>query len=605
MTADQSKYEQDLECLLDYPEDRAGLRAAQGRVLRDPGLRAEYESLQRVGVALAELGELLHQGAGTIQIREDVQDSIAHHALEELHVANASPYRDLEHALGTLKDAFDVTAGKVSLVDDVMAAVGASRQADAEVERPFAEVASRLNGVGDALRANTPDVELVEPVMDELHRRAPVIPNMVPMRARPAVAKAFPVPANRPKWSRLAGWAAAIAVCAGAAWLYHLAGTHDGAPRIAQGGAAAPTPGVPDGNPEDVGFKLSRVPDAPGADGLPGVDTPPENPPAVQPDENGKAPLTLQEVINARRRELVRNSEQFAALASLTPEEAIQLLKDMDLSLEAIIGATQFLPVDDAIAVLRAAIAQHPDDPNLRYALAQNLEGNPDLADERLQQLTQMASADKTNGLPHYMMAADYFARGQADLGMDELSKGSSYAESSAYTLEGARQREAALVASGLSTDVARFLALNTSGDQEYSDITTLRSELMDYAAHYEDLEDYDTAQQIYNAVNQLGVQLAAGADMAVEQQYGYETQEQALLAIQGIAEILQQPEAIALLGDALGRLATGIVEVTQHIAVRQELVDTAGLSNQADAAALMEYLMANGDLQLESIPHH
>lgn len=127
----------------------------------------------------------------------------------------------------------------------------------------------------------------------------------------------------------------------------------------------------------------------------------------------------------------------------------------------------------------------------------------------------------------------------------------------------------------------------------------------MDYAAHYEDLEDYDTAQQIYNAVNQLGVQLAAGADMAVEQQYGYETQEQALLAIQGIAEILQQPEAIALLGDALGRLATGIVEVTQHIAVRQELVDTAGLSNQADAAALMEYLMANGDLQLESIPHH
>ena len=50
-------------------------------------------------------------------------------------------------------------------------------------------------------------------------------------------------------------------------------------------------------------------------------------------------------------------------------------------------------------------------------------------------------------------------------------------------------------------------------------------------------------------------------------------------------------------LGETLGVLAGGIVEVTQYIAARQELVVNPAMSSQLDWSAFLNHVMTHGDL--------
>lgn len=592
--AEHSRRDDALGLLLGGPDDAEGMVEARALLLQESAFLDEFESLQRIGTSLAVVGDALHERVGTVDIIDDVFDAISHLAYEEFGVAKASPYGIVERELRDLRKAFDAQAGQVSLVADIMAAVAASRKSDAEVERPFASVAMELNSLGSTLNAHTPEVELVEPVMEKVsHVREPH-PAVTPFRARPAVSEARMVSRRRVSWPARLGWAAAACFCAASAWVY-LDMQNNGGLDLAGRDLAHNANERSDSSIANGGF----------TEVLPfnRVEVNPDNGPEIASDDAPKPrikePVTLQDAINARRQDLLSKDYDFALLASLTGEEASELLKTMDLSVEALLGAAQFLSTEEAIAVLRNAIAEHPDDPYLKYALALSLEGNPEASEERMQQLVQMAAADSDNSLPQYMLATEHFERGDMAMALDALSKGSSYGNASAYTRESANQREAALVASGLDVDTARFLALSTSGNGEYENIATLRGELMDYGAYYEGLGDYDTAQQIYNAVNQLGEQLYQGADMAVEQQYGLETQYDAISAIQGIAEIMQQPEAIALLGDTLGVLASGIFDVTEYLAARQQLVTNSATSAQLDWTAFLNHVMNNGDLNV------
>ena len=595
--AEHSRRDDALGLLLAGVDHAEGMDAARTLLLQDRAFRDEFESLQRIVTSLEDLGNVLHQRAGTIDILDDVFDSIAHMAFEDLGATKASPYGDVERDLRSMKKTLDAQIPQVSLVGDIMAAVAASRKSDAEVERPFASVALAMNGLGSTLNSLAPEVALVEPVMEQVARTHTKERVVTPFRARPAVSEARMVSRRRASWPAMVGWAAAAGFCALSGWMYFTGqpGHTPDSNRIAE----LPSPD-PNAGSQDNNGVMGRVRPF-GTDGASGLERATGVTPQDTPKSRVKEPVTLRDAINARRSELLSQGNDFALLASLTGDEASELLKTMDLSVEALLGAAQFLSTDEAIAVLRAAIAEHPDDPQLKYALAMNLEGNPEAVEERMQQLAQLATADSDNSLPHYMLAADYFEQGDMARALEALGKGASYGDASAYTLESANQREAALVASGLDVDTARFLALSTAGSGEYSDISALRNELLDFGAHYEQLGEYDTAEQIYNAVNELGEQLVEGASMAVEQQFGLETQQDAILAIQGIAEVFQQPETVALLGETLGFLAESIVGVTQYIAARQDLVINPASASQLDWSAFLNHVMNSGDLNVSS----
>ncbi|MBL7645176.1 MAG: hypothetical protein JNK74_03190 [Candidatus Hydrogenedentes bacterium] len=596
MNAEHSRRDDALGLLLAGNDHAEGMDSARALLLEDRAFRDEFESLQSLGASLEDLGDALGRQAGSVNLLDDVFDSIAHMAFEDLGAAKASPYGDVERELRAMRKAFEAQAPQVSLVGDIMAAVAAGRKSDAEVERPFAGVAMALNGLGSTLNSLAPEVALVEPVMEEVERSHAAERVVTPFRARPAVSEARMVSRRRAYWPALVGWAAAAGFCALAGWMFFAdqPGNTLGSDRIAS------TQSSPDSNIGAVNNNGALVRVRPfGTESASDPDNATDVAPQDAPKSRIKEPVTLQDAINARRSDLLAQNNDFALLASLTGDEASELLKSMDLSVEALLGAAQFLSTDEAIAVLRAAIAEHPDDPQLKYALAMNLEGNPEAVEERMQQLAQLASADSDNGLPHYMLAADYFEQGDMARALESLGKGASFGDASAYTLESANQREAAFVASGLYVDTARFLALSTAGSGEYGDITALRNELLEFGAHYEQLGEYETAEQIYNAVNELGEQLVAGAAMAVEQQYGLETQQDAILAIQGIAEVFQQPETVALLGETLGFLADSIVDVTEYIAARQDMVINPAISGQLDWSAFLNHVMNSGDLNV------
>jgi len=591
VNTDRERYDEQLALLLDCQGHGEAHADAMARMLRDPDFRQEAESLQEFGALFSRMGEELHGALGEVDLVDDVRDSIAHLAMEELAVVNASPFGEIERALSGLRDDFDESVGTVSLVADIMDAVAAAHKTDEEVELPFRRETEDLRALGEEIAAHSPQVNLVQPVAAEMSERY-VVP-MVPLRARPATASTVRVPASQKSWPGAVGWAAAAALCAAGSWFAYQYVMQDGVENVQ---VARSSTDVPESKLPAVMEPVSPATPALVSGQESGASTPEPSPQrtSVRPPED--TPLSLQEVINARRADLVNDTRAIAALSTMTKEEAIALLKEMDLSVEALIGATQFLSPEEAIAVLRAAVAENPDDPHLRYALAQSLGENPETLDERMSQLNQLAMKDTANGLPHYMLASDYLARGETDLALDALTRGSAFAEASAYTLEAARQREAAYLASGYDPDVARLLALSTSGETEYSDIAGLRNELMDYGAYYEELGDIETAQQIYNAVSELGAQLARGADMAVERQYGLETQQEAVLAI---TTMLQDPQVTALIGDTLSFLATSLVEVGQYIQASQELVINPSLSEQIDWTAYLEHVIRYGDLDI------
>lgn len=599
MSRDQERHNELLALLLAPPEDAAGMSSARERLLHDASFRAEFEALRKVGGRLSETGEALAREAGAVDLVQDVQYAIAHQALEALAVANGSPYGPVEAALRDFKRDFEACAGEVSLVEDVMAAVAAARQSDAAVEAPYPRETAGLRELGNELAARAPRVDLVEPVLSGAaeYRRDTV----TPFRARPVRAKSIRAASRRPVWPRVVGWAAVLALVAGGAWVY----------RATDSGPVAPPRVTQQSDPADGGqrgpeLESDRERMARRVAERPEADADPVEPPAAADEapveRAGRAedtPLTLQEVINARRRDLVNDTQAMAALASLTEEEAIQLLQEMNLSVEALLGATQSLSAEEAIAVLRAAVAEDPEDPHLRYALAQNLAGDPDAVDERLEHLEHLAAADADNGLPHFMMASDYLAQGYTDLGLDALARGSAHTEASAYGLEHAQQREAALIASGLEPDVARFLALSGAGDAEYTDIALLRNELLDYGAFFEEQGEFESARQVYNAVNQLGQQLTVDADLAVERQVGMETQQEAIRAIQNIAEAFEEPGIVAALSETLSVLATGLADIGRYIQAQQEMVRNPGLADQIDWPALLNHMIQNGDLNI------
>jgi hypothetical protein len=593
------KYDRELALLLDLPDGDAEYQQAKQRLESDADLRREFEGLQTVAEALGELADDLFAGPDTIDVRDDVRDALVQSEWDELE-GNERPFHELESRLDAVAREFSQLSGQVDVLAPVMEAVSASKMTDNEMELPFAPLAEALNLLGDDLAGSVASVDVLKDVMDRIPGSEPAPINVTPLRARPVAAASVTSP-NRRDLRPYIGLAAAAALCIVAGWLaFHKDPSLSPENRTTGVGPLAveiPSTGT---NDSDTDFErvvphIDVTPDLNGQDVVPESDTRPTA------EQDGAAPLTLQEAINARRRALLNDLTAFEKLASLSADEASQLLEEMDLSLDAILGAADYLSPEDAAAVLRAAVANEPENESLRYALAQSLEGDTAHAAEREEHLENLAAQAPTNSLPHYMLASDYLARGEVDLGMDALSRGAALSEASPYSLESMHQREAVLRASGLDPDVARYLAVTTAGEGEAADIAALRSELLDQGAYYEELGDYDTAQQIYNAVSQLGAQLTESADMASVQLAGLETQRDAMSAIQDIAAILQQPENVALLGGTLSVLSESILDVAQYVNVAQTVVNNP-TATSAEWTTLIQHIFSYGDTDIASL---
>lgn len=216
--------------------------------------------------------------------------------------------------------------------------------------------------------------------------------------------------------------------------------------------------------------------------------------------------------------------------ATLTPQEARELLQKSGLSPEAILGAVQFLPPEEARIVLQAAIDTNPNDAYLRYAMVQTLRNIDTVSEKEIDtQLTAWSELDPLNAFPHFVGAEMYFQKGEMDKAINCITDASTDSNYNSYAMVTAKAYMEALLAKGVDPEIAKLLASASAGLREIQTIDEVAQTLMEYGKYYEDSGDYNTAILIYDALRNLGVKVDMSSVLIQERMAGLKHAQEAV----------------------------------------------------------------------------
>jgi tetratricopeptide (TPR) repeat protein len=551
--------------------DEVGYARWRRRTEMNPELAVETGELRSLHAELEARGAEYRETLPEIDILQPVLNRVA--ALRTSKIPELAFSADLE---AFLDDALD--AEGLRRVERAAASDDSFRR---ELES-LKQVKSGLEAAGAAARARTPKIDIVNEVLGALNTSKPV--HRATRRLdHPATHRRYA--RDRWQWAGLTTVAALLlAAFAGLVWSRLPQQNEPDALRMAK-----PAPATSNSAPgvfkavEPVTPVLVMESEA----GNPG-----EHP---QPPKG----ITLQEAINMRHAAMLNDADALMRLgqwATLAPAEARALLEDAGLSPEAIVGATQFLPPDEAAAILRAAVQNNPEDPYLRYALAKNSAEVPALQEEAHEQLSAWGELDPENGMPHFMDANLMLAEGKVDEAVSCLQDASTRSSASNYALVTARYHQEALIASGMDPEVARLLAASTAGINESQDVTDLGNQLLAYGRQYESEGDYETAAMFYNAVQSMGMQVDASAVMANERMAGLQTALQAVEALEQIYQVLQTPDSQQVLAALNASLAEGLNGLNE---VMTQVTGLFGATDTHVVNQLVNMVLTGGDISL------
>ncbi|MGC8739615.1 MAG: tetratricopeptide repeat protein [Candidatus Hydrogenedens sp.] len=219
--------------------------------------------------------------------------------------------------------------------------------------------------------------------------------------------------------------------------------------------------------------------------------------------------------------------------ATLTPEEARALLQKSGLSPEAVLGAVQFLPPDEARVVLQAAIDNNPNDAYLRYAMVQTLMKMDNVSEDELYtHLTTWSQLDPGNALPHFIEAELYFQNGEKDKALTCVTDAGNTSNYNSYAAITAKVYMEALLAKGVDPETAKLLASASMGLREVQTIEEIAQTLMEYGRAYEEAGDYNTALLIYEALRSLGIKVDMSSALIQEKLAGLKYTQEAINAM-------------------------------------------------------------------------
>lgn len=577
---------------LDDELDELGQARFNRQLANQPALQAEVVRLAGLDKDLKVLAALHY--APEVDLCAAVMDAKAQ---QEKENDSKFPGSQLPVAVLADLDAYMEDALDPAGFDRLLQAVASNPVVRAEYEI-LAALKSDLDTFGNNLAARTPQVDIAGNVMRSIHRERS---NIVPLKPRSLTTDIKQKYRSIP-W--IAGTVAAVlAVLLGALIT----------PRLLENGRqdvliAQDNPPVLNGTntPDSMGLRpIDSLIDAEANTPNPEIEAPPEQD-SIQPPENTPEPaspkaVSLQDMIRARREAVLKDADALSRLAqwaSLTPEEARALLEESGLTPEAILGAIQFLPPEEAASILLAALEQNPGDPYLRFALARTgmLTG-----DKAYENLAAWENSDPGNSLPLFMEARLRFAKGDFENALNALLNASAYDGATAYVLESTRQHAEALIASGMSPDMARYLAVTSAGSREYDQLNTLGRELLAYGDQYKAAGQYANAEYVYTAVLNLGTQIAQGASYASEQRAGMFTQMAALDALSMLYETIMAPENLAFIEAAFENLLQGLNELTSFLTAYNQLLDVGQSGENGLLGVITDLVLNGGDLNIFS----
>jgi len=500
------------------------------------------------------------------------------HLAEEL-----AQLRELKNGLGHLAPSMRRQLPKIDILAEVTAKAKAldAEEAQALMDEELDSLGLELEALGDELAQMTPPVDLVKEVMGavEAQRKtesgAAAAGSVVPFPK-----SASPVRRNHkgPAWSSWAAMAASLLFVAGLG-LYVVLGGGD---RVRERMASQPTlknaPLSTDSSGDPFGSVENDFPDL--VDGPVSITTAEVTPEPPGPRSRARNKNTTWDDVLAARRSAVTDKsalEKLQQWASLSREEILDLLEEGGLDPEVIAGAAQFLPPDEAIALLQDLVNKFPDDPYLRFALAKNLAaaGDNDLAREHLDNWAQL---EPGNGLPRYMEANLRFSEGDVTGGLDALYMASAAQYANPYSAAAALDREAALIAAGYDRDTARFLSALTAGANEGQELSQLGRDMSYHARALADSGDFQNAEQVYLGMYNLGQQLSGGAQTTNDFASGISLQRDGLAALSGLYSLfgVSNPD---LLSQLTAEVVTGLNQLNSMLNQLNAVIDSADLA--------------------------
>ena len=347
---------------------------------------------------------------------------------------------------------------------------------------------------------------------------------------------------------------------------------------------------------QDLDRMRPRLEDAPR---LPGAE---EDSPA--PETGEAEELTVEEILELRRQAVTDEEarEQLQLWASLSPEEARALAAREDISVAALLGAAQSLTGEEQEQLLLAAAEEYPEDPAVRLSLAKHyaerMDEEPQQALEQgAIQLAELRELDPDNALSYYMEAKMLMEQGNVEGALSSLETAANLDHASTYSLESAIHQEQALRESGMSPEVARTLTAMTAGSGEYSFLQDVGGELLRYGEQSIEAGNPEAAQQIFEAVLQLGGQLENGANFAREQLAALDLQRSALGSLEEIYQLLDASSELADLHPQILSLMEGFENLRDFFDAMDGMFHAD--MDEEFMLELADYIMQAGDIEL------
>lgn len=453
----------------------------------------------------------------------------------------------------------------------------------------LAALAEDLDVMRRKAERGVPAIDLVDSVMATVHGADAAEPKVVPFDQKRRRAKLF--------W--VAAAAALAAVIGLVAYQSVRPGPGEAGPRIARP-AIPEQHGDPGSEPvEEQSFEVAKSTLATqldrlaeqtgktaGTDELEEVSGPP------------LADVSMQDILDARREAGEGGWQQLRKWASLTPEEAAEIIASEDVAMPAVVGAAVSLEPADAQQALLTAIGELPEDPYVRFAFVQVGAQAPETAQpETLGEVQALHELDPDNALSYYLEAKLLLDEGNLEGALEALAQARELEGASAYSLQAAKYQEQALIERGLEPDAARMLAAMTAGMDEYDFLCDLGDDLLEYGQAALDAGQPESAQEIFESVQRMGVQLESGAAMLQEQLAALDVQQMANVALEGLYVALESVEGIEALTVQTWDLVAGLQHVEDFIAALDQLFLGKGESGFWNTVA--DIILLRGDLNL------
>ncbi|MCC6491247.1 MAG: hypothetical protein IT364_27405 [Candidatus Hydrogenedentes bacterium] len=324
--------------------------------------------------------------------------------------------------------------------------------------------------------------------------------------------------------------------------------------------------------------------------------TPPEMTPTVPPD---LANPTLDDIVAARREGMGTESgmNRLMQWASLKREKALELAQSTDASPQVLVGAAESLTGGEAAQILLAVVGQAPGNAQAQFELAKAYSETPEEEPEEMAQLPSWHNVDPENALSYYMEARLRLEQGDVQGALEALRIARTLPEASAYALESALSKTEALIASGMPRDEARLVSALTAGIDQYNFLCDLGKNLIEYGQDFMAEQDYETAREIFEAVQTLGQQVEETSQFSQEQLAGLDVQAAAIDVLEELYTAIESPEGIAQLTTQTQDIVANIEKLGAFFTTLDQLFTSEGGADFFNT--ISELILQNGDLSL------